>query len=60
VTMRLPYLCVLIVIALGLAALQEFLYQYSSRRGGLITYESVNDLSVGQVKAPNFSGSLCY
>jgi hypothetical protein len=46
VSMRAPYITLLILIAFGLAGLQEFLYQRSSRHNGLLQYTNPKDIPI--------------
>ncbi|KAH7411523.1 hypothetical protein BKA64DRAFT_595431 [Cadophora sp. MPI-SDFR-AT-0126] len=48
VTMRWPYLSIMVFISVALAGLQEFVFQHSRKHGGLLAFETVNSISTGQ------------
>ncbi|KAH0565303.1 hypothetical protein GP486_001303 [Trichoglossum hirsutum] len=47
-SMRWPYITLLVFLASAMAGLQEFLFQLSTKRGGLLEFKSPKELSVWQ------------
>lgn len=52
VTLQWPYLSLTAFLSLGLAIVQESLYRLSIKQDGLMKFDRIDDVTIGQVRSP--------